>query len=240
MLSSIESPTSAPAMAPPAPNSAAPIKPKASTGPTPGTNAVATIMPACKPPATPSAPPTVPPRADPMPGCSVSDVGMFASISVSAVRGESTLICLSAIPRDRSIAAARFASANELKMPTTVFMCIILREVYLRVVCHALEDCGYFSLWPPKSKRTATEHVKGIHTSWCYEIDEVKKRTTRLGFYDLFFVDVLEMKRDGAANHFFQSNTSRFVFGSVDIDPRSCAALKLFAAFSGKDDQAVL
>ena len=57
-----------------------------------------------------------------MPGCSVSEVGMFASISVSGVRGESTLIRSSLIPSERNIAAPRFASANELKIPTTVFM----------------------------------------------------------------------------------------------------------------------
>src|SRR5216684_9026809 len=122
MPSSKASPASAPAVAPPPPNNAAPINPNASTGPTPGTRIVAAAAPTVAPAATPIAPPTVPPNARPMPGCSASIAGSVASNLASEVPGARILMCLSETPSERRIATPRFASVKELNTPTTVVM----------------------------------------------------------------------------------------------------------------------
>ena len=75
------SPMVPPTAAPAAPRMAAPSKPSAVIGPSPGTRAIRS-----EPPVIPTPPPNSAPIALPMPGCSVASVGMdcIFSICVSA------------------------------------------------------------------------------------------------------------------------------------------------------------
>jgi len=88
-----------------------------------------------------------------------------------------------------------------------------------------------------KDKHTATEHLTENHMS-ASENYEVKSGW--LGFHRHFVILVLVVEDDSALNHFFQSDPRRLVFGGVNIDPRSRAALQLFAAFGGENNQPVL
>jgi hypothetical protein len=48
------------------------------------------------------------------------------------------------------------------------------------------------------------------------------------------------MKGNGALNDFFKRDASWFVFGGIDVNAWTRAALELLAALGGNDDQAIL
>lgn len=58
----------------------------------------------------------------------------------------------------------------------------------------------------------------------------------RLLFFGRYFLEVLIMKRNFAANDFLERHPRRFVFGGIDVDARARTTLQLFAAFGRKDN----
>ena len=79
-----------------------------------------------------------------------------------------------------------------------------------------------------------TEFARGLAARW-----SAKRSAELAGCYlslSHLFADFVEMKRNLAANDFFQGDARRFVFCRIDVDARARTPLKLFAALGGQND----